>query len=368
MSKEQFKMNNGTGASRTKRERSEAHLLVRDAAYGMSGAKLFIVDDQEYVLNLLKVKMGKAGYQVEIFKSGKDLLNALADAEKPPDLVITDIQMPDISGVEMVKHIRERDKNLPVVAITGYLTNNLYKDLFEQGFCEVIPKPFQMEIFIQKIKTILENAQIPTYKKLNDALVLTIANMGDVRDTLTQNHNLRLGEMCFAVATGMGLGDSFAGNIRLAARMHDIGKLSITDAILRKPGKLTEEEWEHIKTHTTSGAAILEPLTEILSMDYLKMASEIALSHHEKLDGTGYPVGLKGDDIPLHVRIATVADIYDACTMKRSYHDSKAHDFGMQVIQEEMEAGKLDPEVVAAFIECSEEIQKIKKTFSEYPL
>jgi putative two-component system response regulator len=347
----------------------ENHAMMHKTVYESSGdsmssnRKVFVVDDQEYILPVLKATLEESGYNVEVFVSGKDVLHELEKNSAPPCLIITDMVMPGMSGIEMAAEIRKKYPDVPIIAITGFFDEVMFKGLYEQGFSDVIIKPVKSAVFIKKVKMVLEHAQIPTYRKLNDALVKTIANMGDARDSLTQYHNLRLGEICAAVAREMKLSAEFIENIRLAARMHDIGKLGIRDAVLQKQGKLSNEEFEHIKTHSLLGTEILLPLLDILSMDYLWMAYEIAFMHHERMDGSGYPAGLIGAAIPMHARIAAVADVYDACTMKRPYHEGRPHEFGIKVISEEAQQGKLDERVVRAFVNISSEIKGIKDRF-----
>ena len=271
--------------------------------------------------------------------------------------------MPFLNGIETAEKIRETDKKTPIIAISGYLNDNYYKGFFEQGFCEAISKPFSVEVLRAKVQNALNNALIPSYQKLIDLFTLTVAHMGDARDALTQNHNLRIGELSSLLAAEMGFNNRHCEDIRLGARLHDIGKIAINDKILQKPGKLTDDEFDYIKVHTSNGAVILDGLAKESQFSYLKLASEIAMYHHEKLDGKGYPNQLKGNEIPLYVRIVTVVDIYDAVTMQRPYHDERPHEEGIKVLLELQNQGKLDPDIIAIFLKRETEIKEIKNLF-----
>jgi putative two-component system response regulator len=326
---------------------------------------IYVVDDEKAICLLLKRFLRKQGYRVNTFESPLDLIDTITDPEKLPDLIITDIMMPEMTGVDLAKAIRSHSEDVPIMAITGHMDSSLYKGLFENGFCDMVEKPFILELLLSRIKRVLETAQIPNYKKVMDTLVLAIANMGDARDVLTQNHNVRIGEISYILACEMGLSEEITQAIRLAARMHDIGKLSVPDTILQKKGRLTEEEFKQVKTHATAGAKMLESLKMVLATDYIDMAYEIVLMHHEKLDGSGYPAQLKAHEIPLHVRIATVADIYDAVTMSRPYHGAQTHEEAIRILQGEASAGKLDRNVIKALIASEKEIKEVKAQFPE---
>lgn len=326
--------------------------------------KVFVADDEGFMRDIVEGTLGVEGYDVSTFPNGELLMDYVRISRETPNLVILDMNMPKKDGLQTSRELREEGYEGPIIGITGDLKENMYRTFFEQGFYDVLKKPFSASILAARSKNAIDNALIPSYEEMTNALVRTIGYMGDARDTDTQNHNQRLGEISYVVARGLGLDDRFSSDIKRAAIMHDIGKIAIPDEILRKPGKLTEEEFETIKTHTTFGASILVQLAENIPFRYIKLAQDIAYYHHEKLDGSGYPNGFKADNIPLEVRIVTVADIYDAVTMKRSYHPQQSHELGTKVIQEEAGAGKLDKEVVQAFMETQEEIKDIKEKFN----
>ena len=312
--------------------------------------------------NLIKEALFE-DYDVTTFESGKLLLEHIDKSNSNPDLYLLDIKMPDLNGIETAKLIREKDENTPIIAMSGYLNDTYYKGLFEHGFYEAIPKPFSIEVLLKKIKNAIDNALIPSYKRLVDLFTLTMAHMGDARDTLTEKHNLRIGEFSYLLAQEMQFSSQIFEDIKLSSRLHDIGKISIIDEVLQKKGKLTSEEFEYMKTHTTKGAAMLDGLATETHFRYLGLASEIALYHHEKLNGAGYPNRIKAEEIPLYVRIVTVADIYDAVTMKRPYHEARPHEEGVKVLKEEVNQGRLDEDVIRAFLIRERDIKEIKEIY-----
>jgi hypothetical protein len=205
----------------------------------------------------------------------------------------------------------------------------------------------------------IENAILyEELKRAQEEIVMRLSIAAEFRDSTTYNHLVRMSLYSYLIAKEMGFDDSWCEKLKLAAPMHDIGKLGIKDMILLKPAKLTDEEFEEMKKHTIYGYDILKDS----SIDILKMASNVALCHHEKYDGTGYPRGLRGDEIPIEARIVAVADVFDALTSKRPYKEPYEIEHAVEII--EKGSGKhFDPKVVQAFKKALPEIIKILKKY-----
>ena len=325
--------------------------------------KIFVAEDNKELRDLIEEVLSDH-YDTTLFENGKELLDHLKESGTKPDLYLLDIKMPVMDGIETAKHLREKDDITPIIAMSGYLNDAYYKGLFEQGFYEAVPKPFSIEVLLKKIENALNHALIPSYKRLIDIFTTTMAYMGDARDTPTQKHNIRIGEICYLLGQELSFSSKMCDDLRLGSRLHDIGKISIIDEVLQKAGKLTNKEYKYMQTHTVKGASILDGLASESRFNYLDLASAIALNHHEKLNGNGYPNGSKGEEIPFFVRIVSVVDIYDAVTMKRSYHESQPHEVGMKVLLDGKERGELDKDAIAAFIKREKDIIEIKNIYS----
>ena len=205
----------------------------------------------------------------------------------------------------------------------------------------------------------IENAILyEELKKAQEEIVMRLSIAAEFRDSTTYNHLVRMSLYSYLIAKEMGFDDLWCEKLKLAAPMHDIGKLGIKDMILLKPAKLTDEEFEEMKKHTIYGYEILKDST----IDILKMASNVALCHHEKYDGTGYPRGLKGEEIPIEARIVAVADVFDALTSRRPYKEPYEIEHAVEII--EKDSGKhFDPKVVQAFKKALPEMIKILKKY-----
>jgi HD superfamily phosphodiesterase len=205
----------------------------------------------------------------------------------------------------------------------------------------------------------IENAILyEELKKAQEEIVMRLSIAAEFRDSTTYNHLVRMSLYSYLIAKEMGFDEEWCEKLKLAAPMHDIGKLGIKDTILLKPAKLTDEEFEEMKKHTIYGYEILKDST----IDILKMASNIALCHHEKYDGTGYPRGLKGEEIPIEARIVAVADVFDALTSRRPYKEPYEIERAVEII--EKDSGKhFDPKVVQSFKKALPEIIKILKKY-----
>ncbi|OBR65142.1 two-component system response regulator [Paenibacillus oryzae] len=328
--------------------------------------KILIVDDQEYNVSLLERILGRAGFKnVHSTMDSLQVERLLGEVE--PDIVLLDLHMPGMDGLAILKIIQERlgpDDYLPVLMLTADLTTEARQQGLQAGVNDFLTKPYdRMEVILRisnLLKTRFLHQQLLHYnnqleekvkertKKLEQAQLEMLQLLGraaEYRDDMTGDHTQRVGTLSGVIAERLGLPKERASLIRLAAPLHDIGKIGIPDDILLKPGRFAPEEFERMKSHTTIGSSILDGS----SFGILKMAQVIAMSHHEKWDGSGYPLGLQGEEIPLEARIVALADFYDALTHERPYKRAWTPEEAMVEITKQR--GKhFDPRIVDAFI------------------
>ncbi|MFD0587405.1 HD-GYP domain-containing protein [Paenibacillus sp. GCM10027627] len=336
------------------------------ASFAPNHAKILIVDDQEYNISLLERILGRAGFQ-HIFSTmdPHQIGQMLIDVD--PDIILLDLHMPGMDGIQSLKLIREQigeDNYLPVLMLTADVTPKAKQEGLQAGVNDFLTKPYDRNEVVLRITNLLKTRDLHKQLQRHNLLLeervqqrteqlqqakLEILQLfgraAEYRDDMTGMHTQRVGELSNMIALELGLPQRVVEQISMAAPLHDIGKIGIPDVILLKPGRFEEEEFEHMKRHTTIGASILEGS----SFDVLKMAELIARSHHEKWDGTGYPQQLRGDDIPIEARIVALADFYDALTHERPY--KKAWTSEEAIAEIENQSGRhFDPSVVQAFL------------------
>ena len=327
-------------------------------------SKIFILDDNENNLVFLSKLLRIAGYKSIVAEQDPSKAEYLVAAESP-DLVITDLHMPGMSGFEVVERLRatQGTNYLPILVFTADTTLETRQRALRLGATDFLTKPGDACEITLRVRNFLEmrhlHRKLETYsadlelkvrertRKLQDAqieIVHRLALTGEYRDDDTGQHCRRVASMAHTIATEYGLDDEDSNLIFLAAPLHDIGKVGIPDAILHKPGLLTQGERSEIQVHTELGASILANSES----EILKMAYSIALTHHERWDGSGYGRGLKGADIPISGRIVAVADVYDALINERPYKRAWTEDEAIAEIIS-CAGSHFDPEVVQAF-------------------
>ncbi|HEY8668859.1 MAG TPA: HD domain-containing phosphohydrolase [Tepidisphaeraceae bacterium] len=330
--------------------------------------RILVVDDDPMSLAMLKHALKKAGYQVDTAGNGHEALQFLRS--NPCSLIISDWMMPEMDGVQLCRAVRESDASGYVYFIL--LTSRDRSDDIIEGLTagadEFMTKPFNPAELTVRVRTGERILSLET----RDLTIFALAKLAESRDPETGAHLERVQNYSRALAQNLamrpGFGEVDANFIRLiylTSPLHDIGKVAIPDSVLLKPGKLTEEEFAIMKTHTTLGAQTLDAaLSAHPEAKFLKMAREIAATHHEKFDGTGYPCGLSGADIPVCGRIVTLADVFDALCSKRVYKGAFSHESARKIIVEG--TGKhFDPEVVQAFLRIEKEFIAIHEKFLE---
>ena len=322
---------------------------------------IFVVDDS--VLYLMTAKQAlEDSYNVRTMSSAADMFETLLSVK--PDLIVLDIIMPDMDGLEALKKLKAdmRYANIPVVFLTGKKDDNTEAFGFELGAVDFITKPFSKAVFVNRIKTHLDIEDVIRERtekllKLQGGLVSVLANMVENRDTLTGKHIERTTKYVEILLEAMYKHGLYTDELKLwdfestiwSARLHDIGKIAVTDLILNKPEKLTDEEYATMKTHTLEGERLIDAIIkESGDVPFLQNAKLFAGSHHERWDGTGYPRGMKGMDIPLQGRIMAIADVYDALVSERPYKSAFSHKKAVEIILESR-GSHFDPQIVDVF-------------------
>ena len=330
----------------------------------IQNANILIVDDHEANVALLEACLRDVGNYQNVRTTTDPREVFLLYAESPPDLILLDWLMPELGGLEVLKQLHQISPPgtyLPVLVLTADITPETKRAALEAGAKDFVTKPFdQLEVLLRIrnlletrfLYTNLEHLVLERTKEVEDAqaeILERLAVGGEYRDDMTGQHTKRVGNMAAQLATRVGLSQLEADLIGRAAPLHDVGKIGIPDAILLKPGRHTPEEFDQMKAHTSIGAKILSNGRSSL----VHLAEVIALSHHERWDGTGYPNGLCGEDIPLEARIVAVADVFDALTHERPYKAAWSVEEALEEIRLQS-MRQFDPRVVSALFELLE--------------
>ena len=364
-----------------------------DSLDGNDKATVLVVDDTPGNLSLMSGLL-KDDYKVKVANNGVKALR-IAAADNPPDLILLDIMMPGIDGYEVCQSLKAdpKTRDIPVIFLTAKSEVEDEKKGLELGAVDYITKPISPPIVLARVKTHLalkaavdilrnENGYLELevarrtreVAAIQDVTILTMASLAETRDTDTGNHIRRTQHYVKALAEKLQGHPRFSHylterNITMlfkSAPLHDIGKVGIPDRILLKPGLFEPEEFEIMKTHTTLGRDAIEYAEQLLGtkVEFLSIAKEIALSHQEKWDGTGYPEGLSGDDIPISARLMALADFYDALVSRRVYREGMPHEKVVEIILAS-KASHFDPDIVDAFVEILEEFRAIAARYGD---
>lgn len=315
---------------------------------------VLVVDDEEGTLSVLSAMLQNSGYQVYTAANGKEACKKLQDS--PPRVVITDWKMPEMNGIELCRWIRSHffPWYIHIIVLTGQHGGSNTVEALNAGADEFLNKPISLAELRARMRTIERMLELES----REAAIIALANLAESRDTETGGHLYRIKKYTQLLIrhlnaiedNGITLSPTQTELFSQTSVLHDIGKVGIPDHILLKPGLLNDEEFRVMQKHTTIGADALNNVTERFpGADFYRAARDIILTHHERFDGTGYPHGLQGEDIPLCGRIMALVDVYDALTTKRVYKDAMPHDEARSIIVDGR-GTQFDPRVVDAFV------------------
>lgn len=333
---------------------------------------ILVVDDSPENIDLLS-EILRDDYRIRVATSGEKALRIIY-SDEPPDLILLDIMMPGISGLEICRRLKANPdrRRIPVIFVTAMSTTEDEQRGLETGAVDYITKPISPPIVKARVRTHLalydQSRELERMVRQRTHELLTtrqqiirrLGRAAEFKDNETGNHVLRMSHYARLIALAHGLGNESANIIFNTAPMHDIGKIGIPDAILLKPGKLDVAEWEVMHRHPIMGAEIIGKHDNEL----LETARVIALTHHEKWDGTGYPQRLAGEAIPLEGRIVAIADVFDALVSKRPYKAAVSLESALQYFDDQT-GRHFDPTLIAAFKQALPEILRIKEIYAD---
>lgn len=331
--------------------------------------RILIADDDEISRDLIEHALHKAGYDVETAADGREALEVIRSGRCR--LVISDWSMPYLSGVELCRAVRNDvcEGYVYLILLTSHSSPNEIVEGMSAGADDFISKPFNPSELIVRVRAGERILALET----REMAIFALAKLSESRDPETGHHlervqcysRLLTTELMKSPKYGAQIDPEYVRLIYQTSPLHDIGKVAIPDAVLRKPGRLSAEEYAVMQQHALAGADTLNAALERFpEVRFLTVARDIAATHHEKWDGSGYPAGLKGEEIPLAGRIVAVADVYDALTSKRVYKEAFTHETARTIIIGE--SGKhFDPDVVAAFVRVETDFVAIHQRFSE---
>lgn len=355
---------------------------------------ILVVDDTPDNLSLMSGIL-KDSYKVKVANSGEKALK-IAESLAAPDLILLDIMMPGLDGYQTCIRLQTHanTRHVPIIFLTAKAEVEDETYGLELGAVDYITKPISPPILLARVKTQLELKRMQDFLRdqnqfletevqkrtaevmaIQDVTIHAMASLAETRDNETGNHIRRTQHYIKVLAEKLRHHPRFAyflddektlNMLFKSAPLHDIGKVGIPDRILLKPGRFEPEEFEIMKTHTTLGRDAIQHAEEQLGieMPFLTMAKEIAYGHQEKWDGSGYPEGLAGDDIPISARLMAIADVYDALISRRVYKEGMPHEKAVEIILQ----GKgqhFDPDMVDAFMELQEEFRSIAATYAD---
>ena len=328
---------------------------------------IFIVDDNE--TNLMTAKLALEGkYKSYALPSAARMLKLMEKII--PDLILLDVDMPEMDGFQAMEALKadKRLKSIPVVFLTARLDEDSEIRGFEMGALDFISKPFSKPVLLKRIENHIETDlliknSLLSVKNIYNATISAVANLVDSRDRTTGKHIMHTQKYLEILVNHLARTDSYREEMAgwdmsvliPSAQLHDMGKITISDTILNKAGKLTGEEFEMIKTHCIEGEKLIDSIVGKTEEDsFLHHAKKFAGSHHEKYDGSGYPRGLKAEEIPLEGRIMAIADVYDALVSERPYKKPLTHEEAVEIIKKDS-GTHFDPKLIEEFLSVAED-------------
>lgn len=329
--------------------------------------KVLVTDDDMAQRLILRTNLETDGYDVHEAENGFDALEKLSD-DPGIRLLLTDLAMPKMDGYDLIRSVREKELRYTyVIVLTSIEDRESLLKALSLGADDYLTKP----VFPDELKLRLRGGTRLLKLESQEALIFSMAKLSEYRSEETGFHLERVSFYTRLIARDiskhypeLGLSVSMADEIARVSPLHDLGKVAIPDGILHKPGKLTPDEWDVMKTHTTVGGKMIKEIYDKSGSLYLWLAYEIAMHHHERWNGRGYPFGLQGENIPISARIMALADVYDAVCSKRCYKDSFPHEEAKALLLEER-GEHFDPKIVDAFLRQEEACLSVKERFKK---
>ena len=356
--------------------------MMNDTELYFTQNTILIVDDDEINRGILD-NLFSAFYEVEEAENGETGLSMIQENQEKYCAVLLDVVMPVMDGLEVLRRLKSRGllEKIPVFLITAEASDSTMKEAYRLGVMDVISKPVIPYIVIRRINSVVELfrarkrlgnvveqqqskllAQAEKIISLNQGMIESLSTAIEFRSGESGEHVRRIREITEYILKhtefGEGLNEEQIRQIGLGAIMHDVGKIAIPDAILNKPGRLTVEEFEVMKTHTLQGAALLEKIPQLREQEAYIYAYDIARHHHERFDGRGYPDGLKGEEITPWAQVVSIADVYDALSCKRVYKDAFSRETVVEMIKDG-QCGTFNPRLLDCFFSVEEQLYQL---------
>ncbi|HIZ23591.1 MAG TPA: response regulator [Candidatus Blautia faecigallinarum] len=356
--------------------------MMNDTELYFTQNTILIVDDDEINRGILD-NLFSAFYEVEEAENGEIGLSMIQENQEKYCAVLLDVVMPVMDGLEVLRRLKARGllEKIPVFLITAEASDSTMKEAYRLGVMDVISKPVIPYIVIRRINSVVELfrarkrlgnvveqqqskllAQAEKIISLNQGMIESLSTAIEFRSGESGEHVRRIREITEYILKhtefGEGLNEEQIRQIGLGAIMHDVGKIAIPDAILNKPGRLTAEEFEVMKTHTLQGAALLEKIPQLREQEAYIYAYDIARHHHERFDGRGYPDGLKGEEITPWAQVVSIADVYDALSCKRVYKDAFSRETVVEMIRDG-QCGTFNPRLLDCFFSVEEQLYQL---------
>jgi len=319
--------------------------------YESLSSKVLIADDEDVIRKGLVFLLRKEGYEPLEAKDGREAID-LVFAQRP-DLIILDLMMPELNGLEVCCQLKNHEETrlIPVIMITAVHSHDEKLKAIDAGVDDFLNKPINIAELRVRVKSLLKMKHLNDLLDRSDTVIASLANAIEAKDKYTEGHNERVSRYSVALARAAGLSERDQKIIRMAGILHDIGKIGVPDKVLNKKGPLNDKEFSRILSHPQKGEKILEPLRSLGGV------RDAVLYHHERYDGKGYPLGLKGYQIPIIARIVAIADSYDAMTTTRPYRKGLSRDRAIEELQHK--AGQMwDPDLVKIFVELLQNDKK----------
>lgn len=345
----------------------------------MDCGSMLIVDDDETNYEIL-ANIFSPYYDIIYASNGKTGLEAVLNNKEKLCSILLDVVMPEMNGLQVLRSLKEAEllDKIPVFLITAEATVDVMREAYRLGVMDIIPKPVTPYVVLRRVQSVVELfsarkrlsdvvelqhldllSQAEKIISLNKGMIEALATAIEFRSEESGDHVRRINRITAHILSntkfGNGLSSMDIEKIALASIMHDVGKIAVPDSILKKPGRLTEEEFEIMKSHTTQGAALLDKIPQLRENEAYEYARDIALHHHERYDGKGYPEGLKGDEISIWAQVVSLADVYDALICKRVYKKAFSREEALNMIKDG-KCGAFNPFLLECFFKVENDL------------